>query len=139
MKKTTNFFSLLAVVAFILLQTSRADIIFSDNFNITDGGGDINYQIGAEGRQSGSITPLDYVHWFSTNIVYTLVTNAGPTAGKLEYYAGDVLGDPYGTFSPNHNFTESGDFSIEYEIERISDVANWSSLEFGKDSPNASP
>ena len=48
MKKTTNFFSLLAVVAFILLQTSRADIIFSDNFNITDGGGYINYQIAEE-------------------------------------------------------------------------------------------
>ena len=128
MKKATNILSLLVIVTFLFSQTSYAEIIFSDNFNITDGGGDINYQIDAPGRQNGSVATLQY-----NAVGNTLVTNSGPTAGKLV-----AKGAPSCTFSPDQNFTDSGNFILEYEITRLGS-GNWASVEFGHDGQNTAP
>lgn len=109
---------------------------FEDTFTVT-GGGDINYNYNEAGRQTGSQAPAPYGLWHNAASEPTLVTNAGPTAGKLHISLLD--GTETWVGGPNTNFTDSGDFSAEIEFTRLNDLNNWISLAVGKGSVPASP
>jgi len=119
--------SILVFLIFLTCTKVLAATIFEDTFTVT-GGGDINYNYSESGRQTGIDAPLQYS---SSGI--TIVTNAGATAGKLT-----AIGDPSCTFSPDKNFTDYGNFSIQYEITRLGS-GNWASVEFGHDAQNTAP
>ena len=131
MKMFVKFFAMLSLVL-LLTGISNAETIFMDNFNVTIDGGDVNYQNDAPGRQSGTvITPINY-SWWTIGGTAPYVTNAGPYAGKCRIEH-DVA------MSPNHNFIESGDFSIEYELTRLTNGGDWSSIQFGKNYYHLAP
>ncbi len=122
--------SLLAVIA--LAISANAAITFEDNYTVTSGGGDINYEYNNGVRQSGSASPMQYVTWADNPIALPYVTNAGPTAGEL-YMPSDGSGwAVQSRWSPNYNFTESGDFSVEVTFNRTGD-ADWKALNICKD------
>jgi len=119
--------SYLLLVIFMTCSIISATTIFEDTFDVT-GSGDINYNYNESGRQSGLSAPLQYT---STGV--PLVTDSGPFAGKLI-----ADGDPGCTFSPDKNFNDYGNFSIQYEVTRIGS-GNWASVEFGQDAQNTVP
>ena len=112
-------------------------LLFEDTFNVT-GGGNINYNYNEAGRQSGSLAPLTYTTF---NALCVCITNEGPSAGKakssilLSNAAPPLMSCG---FSPDQNFTNSGDFSIEYDLTRFPD-GYWASVEFGHNSQNVGP
>jgi len=114
-----------------------AALLFEDTFNVT-GGGNINYNYNESGRQFGSLAPLTYTTY---NALCVCVTNEGPSSGKaktsvLNYTAAPPL--LRCGFSPDQNFNNSGNFSIEYELTRFFE-GGWASVEFGHNSQNVDP
>ena len=131
-RKKMKFLSIILLLTLIVLTPSKtfAKNIFSDNFNVT-GSGDVNYNFDEAGRQSGTAAEILYGIYGGG----AYVTNAGPYAGKC------VL-NPQAAITPNHNFNESGDFTIEYELTRTDDPAasnNWNTICFGNNSGNVWP
>jgi len=130
--KPTNLLTTILIVLIISLTTAaQAEILFSDNFN-ANAIGDINTAIDAPGRQSGTFSTLGYTWWL--NPIGTpppSLTNAGPYAGKA------LLGG-HCTVTPAKNFTEYGDFSIEFDFDIVTNLnTHFGSIGFGKDTPNA--
>ena len=134
-KKIMKTFTTLAltVIAFIAFAISaNAAITFEDNFTVTTGGGDINYEYNNGVRQSGSAAPMEYAVWSDVPTALPYVTNAGPTADEL-YMPSDGSGwGNHSRWSPNYNFTESGDFSVEVVFNRTGG-SSWKALNICKD------
>ncbi len=126
MKTFVKFFPMLSLVL-LLTGISNAETIFGDNFNVT-GSGDVNYQIDEPGRQSGTAATLMY----NLNGIGAYVTNAGPYAGKCVFESSTSI-------SPNHNFNESGNYSIEYEITRTEVAGGWVTISLGNNHGNVYP
>ena len=74
MKKFTTFLTIVTVMGFIC--SANAAVQFLDNFNVIDGGGDLNYQY--DTRQTGPLAPNQWHDLAGT----VTVTNEGPNAGK---------------------------------------------------------
>jgi len=105
MKKLTT---ILAILTTSLLTFAHAELLLQDTFNVTGPGGDENYELSE--RQSGTLAPLTY----SVSAVDKIhVTNAGPSAGKCRITDGSGT---YTMLSPDYNFNESGNFSVEFEL-----------------------
>ncbi len=123
----------LIILMFVFLvspQQISAATTFYDTFNVTSGGGDVNYDYDIGDRQSGTAAPILY-HWANGP---STVTNGGPNAGTCHM---EALGaTPPAYLSIGHNFNESGNFSIEYELTRLgTNNANWDAVSFGTDNP----
>jgi len=103
----SRFIITITIVLFSFVYSSTAQILFFDDFNVTNGGGDINYQY--EVRQSGAWAPIQ---WWSLN-QRTYVTNAGDRAGLL--YVDTMEQAQY--FAPTTNFSVNNCL-IEYKICR---------------------
>ena len=110
-----NKLSLTLLTVATLVFTVSATTLFEDPYTVS-GGGDANFEYTI--RQSGAAAPVPYG---MANGPFT-VTNAGPNAGKLNILAG--IGVVSHLNIASHNFTESGDFSVEVEIDRIDGVDN---------------
>ncbi|MCK5851517.1 hypothetical protein KAH27_00685, partial [bacterium] len=83
-----------------------AAVLFEDNFNSLNSG---NINTDLSERQSGSLADISYiVGWDNNPAAY--VTNAGPYAGKA------FLGQN-SHVALQHNFTDSGNYSIEFELD----------------------
>ena len=122
--------TVIAVIAFAI--SANAAITFEDNYTIITGGGGINYEYNNGVRQSGSAAPMQYVEWSDVPIALPYVTNAGPTAGEL-YMPSDGSGwGNHSRWSPNYNFTESGNFSVEIIFNRTGSDS-WKALNICKD------
>ncbi len=126
--------SIIILLTLIVLapQNLFATTIFADNFNVT-GSGNVNHNYEESGRQSGTAATLMY-DVSGTGNAY--VTNGGSYAGKC------VLAPHAPMMSPVHNFNESGDFSIEYELTRPDNPAfsnDWNCIIFGNDGGNVVP
>ena len=120
---------LLAISVLLVLSTQKimSATVFYDTFDVTTGGGDVNYDYDAAGRQSGSTAPLAY----NTANGPVTVTNAGPHAGKAHFNATTIPS----YLNPIHNFTESGNFSISFDLTRFIGVTTteWTTCSFGTD------
>jgi len=116
--------SLFLFATTILTFTLNAAVLFNDTFTVS-GGGDVNFEYST--RQSGTAAPISYQ---VANGPIT-VTNAGPNAGKLNVLSG--AGNLSYWNLANHNFTESGNFSIECEVERLdgADSFHWFEVSIG--------
>ena len=122
--------TLLTVAA--LVFTVNAGTLFDDDFTVT-GGGDVNFEYD-QGRQTGTLSPILY-NWANGP---STVTNGGPNAGQCHMAAAGA--NPPAYLNIAHNFTESGDFSLEYEITRLeADNANWDAVSLGTDAPYKYP
>ena len=108
--------SLILLTVASLVFTVNAATLFDDPYTVS-GGGDANFEYAA--RQSGTAAPISYQ---VVNGPIT-VTNAGPNAGKLNVLSG--AGNLSYWNIANHNFTESGNFSIECEVERLDGADNF--------------
>jgi len=128
-----KFFSIVIFLTLLLLSPQKifALTIFEDNFNVTGGGGDANYQYNSGTRQSGTVGNITYGWWFSTNIAVGYVTNAGPHEGQLFLPEGGPANGLGGTIAPDYNFTDAGAFSIEMEFHQTGSN-DWTALNFGK-------
>ena len=137
MKTLTKIIAVLSVL--LLTGISNAETIFGDNFNITSGGGNINYQSDTPGRQTGNITlPLNYsLHTDgSGNYGIAAVTNDGPYAGKCIIDPNKSL---YGiAMSPEYDFNANSNITISYELTRT-ETNGWCSIQFGKTYYSSAP
>ena len=114
--------TLLAVAS--LVFTVNATTLFDDPYTVS-GGGDINFEYAT--RQSGTAAPVSYNQ---PEVGFT-VTNAGPNAGKANVIAG---AGQVRYLNLAHNFTESGNFSVEYEFTRLGpENPWWGSIAIGTD------
>jgi hypothetical protein len=118
MKQLTQLtLTVLAVIA--LVASANAETYLADNFTVT-GGGDANYEYTNGVRQSGTMSPIDYV-----DPAAGTVTNAGDHAGTCSMF--DLTG-----LSPNQMYTNSaGNLVYEFDIERF--TTDWTAFAFGKD------
>ncbi len=129
---------ILAAYAVMFCDSASAQqLIFFDNFNILGSSHDINYQYNL-GRQSGLLGPLLYSELAGTkaggtNDAWSQLGN--PNApGSLFLSPGNLT---YIWFSPNHNFKEARNFTIELDIDPLLDssperqVDSWVGVVFG--------
>ena len=129
MKKITLSLVTLLLV-FIATQNISAEVWLSDDFNVTNGGGDVNYDIGG-GRQSGTYAPLFYS--LISDPCY--VTNAGTYAGKCNMPGVTPASGSFVSAPPN--FVDSHSYTVEYELDHYSGgPADWFGVDIGKDIPD---
>ncbi|RLD10000.1 MAG: hypothetical protein DRI44_07170, partial [Chlamydiae bacterium] len=121
--------SLILLTVASLVFTVNAATLFNDPYTVS-GGGDINFEYTA--RQSGTEAPIIY-----TQSDGFTVTNIGPKAGKANVI---TTGHDPKYLCPDHNFTESGDFSVECDITRNgSDGDGWVTMGIGLDAVKDDP
>ncbi|RLA38868.1 MAG: hypothetical protein DRQ64_08060 [Gammaproteobacteria bacterium] len=132
-KLTKSILTLLAVIS--LTITANAETFFSDNFTITNGGGEVNYEYNNGIRQSGTLTPVTYhsdIVWDPTH--HALVTNAGDNAGQCNIHPGG--------FSPLVDLIGDGNCVIEFDMMRFG--TEWMGVSFARSTagewhPSAGP
>jgi len=112
--------------SFTISSASQTKTIFKDRFSVISSG-DANHQYNIAGRQSGNAAPLIY----NCKGGPSTVSVSGPNVGKCHM---DGTTQP-AYLSPYHNFTESGDFSIKYDITRFpgENTQQWNVISFGTD------
>ncbi len=110
-------------------QAQQRTLLFKDTFNTTTPSDDINALAGAS--QSGPLAPLTYT---STADGVTNLSQIGqpdaPNQLKLTAGNGVVM------VSPDHNFTEGSNFSIDFDVDPgVNDTADsstdWAAIIFG--------
>lgn len=113
------------------------ETLLTDNFNISENTWDLNEGLNA--RQSGTLGTVEYIEGENTA--------AGGLADDLtqvnnELYPNQLLiiGQGNGV-SPNHNFIEGTDFSVEVTVHpgpnwEFADSTDWSSVIIGATTPN---
>ena len=108
---------------FILIPLPVQSVTFSDSFNVP-GSGNVNNEYDYPCRQDGNYAPLTYK-----------VEGDTKTGGSSEEAGWLTLGKSSGC-SPNHSFTESGNFNIEFDVkpDMLAGEADWASISFGKSS-----
>ena len=118
MKKLTKL--ILTVLTVISLTiTANAEVYFSDNYTVT-GSGDADYQYADGVRQSGTMSPTNYVAATAGT-----VSDSGDHAGTCSMINWDGI-------SPNDMYTNSaGNLVYEFDIERF--TTDWTAFAFGKD------
>jgi hypothetical protein len=110
-------------------------IIFEDNFNISSGNGNVNFQFDTIGRQTGWVAPLEYSFQLQSGDSVS-VTDTGLFARQCKFDATTSGGS---TFSPDHNFLESSEFNVEFELTRTTNNDNWIGIGIGKNSIDERP
>jgi len=110
MKKSIILLSIITVLNFVC--SANATVQFIDNFNVTDGGGDLNYQY--DSRQTGPLAPISW-HDSANNVT---VTNLGPNAGKA-YIDIDTTRPNFGL----DNNIGLNDFSISLMFNRSAAIS----------------
>ena len=112
---------------FILVPLPPQPEIFLDTFNVT-GEGSVNLGYGSAGRQFGDAAPLPYT------------TFGTATIGSASANPGELLIGLSSGVSPNHSFTEAGNFKIEFDVipHNLDNTNDWIALAFGKSSANIS-
>ena len=130
--KTTKQLTIILLALTISLTTAiHAELLFSDNFNVTSSG-DLNTDLSATGRQSGTFSELGYSWWLNPN------GTPPPSVTDVGTYAGKALLGGHCTVTPSRNFTEHGDFSIELDVDIVTNLdTHFFSVGFGKIQANA--
>ena len=120
----------ITLVLFLIPKICFAEVWLSDNFNVSSGGGDLNYDIGG-GRQSGIYAP--YLYNISGEL--PTVTNAGIYAGKCKMDGvGSVDPIPGSWVGFSDNMIDSHSYTVEYELNHYSGgPGQWFGMDIGKD------
>ena len=122
MKKLTQI-TLTVLAVFVLAVSANATTYFSDNYTVTNGGGEVDYQYNNGIRQSGTLAPANYhsdVIWDTSH--HAFVTNAGTDAGQCNIHPGG--------FSPIVDLIGSGNCVIEFNMTRFG--IEWTGVSFGR-------
>jgi hypothetical protein len=132
---------LLAVLSMSVLGVSAwaagtPRITFRDTFDVSAQSNDINFENTA-GRQSGTAAPLTYLE--NTGGATDPLTQVG-AADAPGWLRLEVPPPGYVAVSPNHNFTEGGNFTIEFDLDAgLNDPGgtsgDWACIVFGASSP----
>lgn len=135
MKIINSFKSALlaAGVACSTLAQMSPEVVFRDTFDVSAYSTDINFENNL--RQTGTAAPLTY----SASV-------SGDPAGLIELGSGDSPGwlrcTSTAVFSPNHNFVEGGEFTIEFDVDPgVNDMGeplsgDWFAIVFGANAQN---
>jgi len=131
MKLTKQLTTILLTLTISLATAVQAEVLFSDNYNV-DTSGDLNTDLDAAGRQSGTFAELGYSWWLNPN------GTLPPSVTDVGTYTGKALLGGHCTVTPSRNFTEHGDFSIELDIDIVTNLdTHFFSIGFGKNAENA--
>src|SRR5437762_4633176 len=135
--KWTAFLSLAALAFGAMSQTTSAqvtitnELIFRDTFDVSAQSNDVNFENNL--RQSGNAAPLAYSEKAPTDDLTQVGAPDAP--GRLRLQSSSYV-------SPNHNFTEGGRFTIEFDVDPgIDDTgdplsSDWCGVVFGSSSQN---
>ena len=127
MKKNINLSVALAAILFVTFAS--AEITFQDTFNYVTTVGDINTEYDAAGRQTGPLAPLDYsIGALPQSVCEVGIAALNPNKLTLTNLV---------SVCPNYNFTDSDDFTIEFDLFGLS--SGWLGLMFGASSPGQFP
>lgn len=125
------------VDVFVTQGSGFPETLLMDHFNARENSWDLNFEL--DGRQSGSLAPIGFLEGANTA--------AGGVADDLtqvnnDLYPGQllILGQGNGV-SPNHNFIEGTEFSVEAVVNpgpnnESFDSMDWSAIIIGASSPN---
>jgi hypothetical protein len=110
-----------AGTSFILIPLPSQSVTFADSFNVP-GSGDVNNEYDYPCRQAGNSAPLTYKVEGTTKV-----------GGNSEEAGWLTIGKSSGC-SPNHSFTEAGNFKIEFDVKpsMLNGTTDWASISFGK-------
>ena len=128
-----------ALVQATLAQvTITNEIVFRDTFDVSSQSNDINLENSL--RQSGNAAPLTYAANNGSNPGLIQLNNPD-SPGRLRLNANGSLN--LVSVSPNHNFTEGGEFTIEFDVDPgINDAdsssPDWAAVVFGATRQNVS-
>ncbi len=117
-----------------------SELLFADNFTVSSSSVDKNFEYNA-GRQSGTVSPLVYKD--QNPPAGVIQVNNPDSPGRLRLQP--VPAFRYPNLSPNHNFTEAGNFSVEFDLNTgIDDDVSpsgdyWASVVIGATAPNQYP
>jgi hypothetical protein len=118
MKKLTQL-TLTVLAVLTLAVSTNAETYFSDNYTVT-GSGDADYQIDNGVRQSGTLSPTNYIA-----ATVGAVSDSGDYAGLCHMTTWDGI-------SPNEMYTNNaGNLVMEFDVIRY--VTDWTAFAFGKD------
>ena len=97
--------TVLTVIVIFCVSTINAEVVLEDTFNNVTDGSDVNAELDAVGRQSGTIAPTNYG-----------VTSTATINGEVL----EQLGNPVGQYvSPNYNFTDLNEnFVVECDVQK---------------------
>ena len=118
MKKLTQL-SLTALTIIAFAVSVNAETYFSDNYTVT-GSGDADYQYADGVRQSGSLSPTNYV-----------APEVGAVSDSGDYAGLCHMTDSAG-ISPNEMYTNNSG-KLVYEFDIIRYTTDWTAFAFGKD------
>lgn len=118
------------------MAQSEAQLMFKDTFDVSEASDDVNFE--NDTRQSGALAPLTYT---STTDWSTILTQVGQADAPNEL----MLTADSGTamVSPDHNFTEGSTFSIDFDMDCLSNdtdsprATDWAAVAFGKSDQNS--
>ncbi len=116
------------------MESSNTGILFDDSFYVTDSG-DVNNQYNLTGRQSGWAAPLEYTLMLQPGDSVS-VDNAGQFTEKCKFDATTSGGTSFG---PDHNFLESSEFNVEFELTRTTNNTDWTGIGIGKNNITEAP
>src|SRR5438876_573596 len=142
--KSASLLSLVALASGALVQTTLAqvtitnEILFRDTFDVSSQSNDINLENSL--RQSGNAAPLTYAANNGSNPDLIQLNNPD-SPGRLRLNANGSVN--LVSVSPNHNFTEGGEFTIEFDVDPgINDAdsssPDWAAVVFGATRQNVS-
>jgi hypothetical protein len=129
--------ALLAALTFSATAQNSFELLFSDSFDVSANSNDVNFEHNA-GRQAGLAAPLLYSDSAGPANPLTQVNN--PDApGRLRLST--ATGANFVSVSPNHNFTQGGEFVIEFDVDAgLNDPggasSDWAAIVFGSTRQN---
>ncbi|MDH7502688.1 MAG: DUF642 domain-containing protein [Verrucomicrobiota bacterium] len=115
-------------MACVSVAQVNPEIILRDTFNVSSATTDINFECNS--RQTGSAAPVTYTASVAGTPEGLIELGMPEAAGWLRITSTAVL-------SPNHNFVEGGDFTIEFDLDPgINDPGgplsgDWCAIVFG--------
>ncbi|MSU64036.1 MAG: hypothetical protein EXS31_16860 [Pedosphaera sp.] len=122
----------------ISFTVAVGEVLFTDNFNVSASRWDKNFEYNTPGRQGGTVSPILYTDQNPPAGVIQI--NNPDSPGKLRLQPVSAHGYP--NVSPNHNFTEAGNFAVEFDLNTgIDDDVSpsgdyWASVLIGTAAPN---
>ncbi len=116
-------------------EKDNLGIIFEDNFNISSGNGNVNFQFDIVNRQTGWAAPLEYSLLLQSSDNVS-VTDTGLFAEQCKFDATTSGGS---SFCPDYNFLEAPEFNVEFELTRTTNNDEWTGIGIGKNNIDEMP
>lgn len=126
------------VSVFVTDGVTYDEVLFTDSFNLASGSLDVNEGVAA--REGGVLKPLNYLEAAAS--AAGGVADDSTQVGSVDYPNKLVIVNQSGGVSPEHNFLEGSEFTVEAEITPGANAPDrssndWAAIVVGNSTPNS--